>query len=224
MKTMYQSHFLQRNWIVPFGVFFGLLAGVPFLAPVFMQAGWMGAGKAIYLVYSFLCHQLPERSFFLYGPKFMYSLVEIQSAWQPTNNPVLLRQFLGSAEMGWKVAWSDRMVSLYTSIWLFGLLWWPLRSRLKALPWWGLALWLLPMALDGTTHFISDLAGIGRGFRDANLWLAALTQNGFPVSFYAGDAWGSFNSLMRLVTGAFFGLGIVWYAFPRLDRLLHVDD
>ena len=132
-------------------------------------------------------------------------------------NLIVLRQFIGSPEMGWKVAWSDRMVSMFTSIWLFGLSWWPLRRRLKPLAWWGLVLFLLPMAVDGTSHLISDFAGIGQGFRDSNTWLAALTHNAFPTSFYAGDGWGSFNFLMRLLTGVLFGLGIVWFSFPYLD-------
>jgi uncharacterized membrane protein len=120
--------------------------------------------------------------------------------------------------MGWKVAWSDRMVSLFGGIWLFAVLWSPLRRRIKPLPWWGFVLLALPMALDGGTHLISDLAGIGQGFRDSNAWLAALTGDVLPVAFYAGDALGSFNSLMRLVTGLLFGLGVVWLAFPHLQR------
>ncbi len=183
-----------------------------------MRIGWDGSARVIYFAYSFLCHQLPHRSFFLFGPQLTYSLAEIQNAWQNTINPMILRQFVGNPEMGWKVAWSDRMVSMFVSTWLFGILWWPLRRRLPKLPWWGLALFQLPMAVDGTTHLISDLAGIGQGFRDSNAWLAILTSHAFPASFYAGDAWGSFNSLMRLLTGILFGLGIVWFGYPYLNE------
>jgi uncharacterized membrane protein len=206
------------RWFILFGIFAGIYVILPFLAPVFMSIGWSGPARVIYFIYSWLCHQLPERSFFLFGSKFTYSLAEVQNAWKNTANPMILRQFIGSPEMGWKVAWSDRMVAMFTSTWLFGLLWWPLRKRLRPLSWWGLVLFLLPMALDGTSHFISDLAGIGSGFRDSNAWLAALTTNAFPASFYAGDAWGSFNSLARLVTGILFGIGAVWFGFPYLDE------
>lgn len=204
-------------WFSLFGVIAGGYVLLPFLAPALMAIGWSGPAKAIYFVYSFLCHQLPERSYFLFGPKLTYSLSEVQAAWQNTTNPLILRQFIGNPEMGWKVAWSDRMVSMFTSIWIFGLLWYPLRRRLPSLPIWGLALFLLPMALDGTSHFISDFWGIGQGFRDTNLWLAAMTNHAFAPAFYAGDAWGSFNSLMRLLTGLLFGLGIVWFGFPYLN-------
>jgi uncharacterized membrane protein len=204
-------------WFILFGVIAGGYVLLPFLAPALMAIGWSGAGKAIYFIYSFLCHQLPERSYFLFGPKLSYSLPEIQAAWQNTTNPLILRQFIGNPEMGWKVAWSDRMISMFTSIWVFGLLWYPFRRRLPTLPLWGLAIFILPMALDGTSHFISDFWGIGQGFRDTNLWLGILTNHVFASTFYAGDALGSFNSLMRLLTGISFGLGIVWFGFPFVN-------
>lgn len=207
-------------WFILFGIVAGLYIILPFMAPAFMAIGWNSAGKAIYFIYSFLCHQLPERSYFLFGSKLTYSLSEIQSAWRNTTNPLILRQFVGDPEMGWKVAWSDRMVSMFTSIWIFGLLWFPFRRRLPKLPFWGLALFLLPMALDGTSHLISDFWGIGQGYRDTNLWLAILTNHAFSSTFYAGDAWGSFNSLMRLLSGILFGLGIVWFGFPYLNDSL----
>jgi uncharacterized membrane protein len=108
------------------------------------------------------------------------------------------------------------MISMFASIWVFGLLWYPVRYWLPRLPLWGLFLFLLPMAIDGTTHFISDFWGIGQGFRDTNAWLATLTGQIFEPTFYAGDAWGSFNSIMRLASGILFGLGIVWFGFPYI--------
>jgi uncharacterized membrane protein len=213
-QILYQ---IGRRWFLILSLLLGIYAGLPFLAPALMQLGWIGPARAIYTIYSFLCHQLPQRSYFLFGPQLTYSLPEIQSAWQDSINPLILRQFIGNPEMGWKVAWSDRMVSMYAGILFAGFVWWPLRRKLKPLPWWGVVLFLLPMAVDGTSHFIGDLAGIGQGFRDSNLWLAALTRDAFSPGFYAGDAWGSFNSLMRLLTGVLFGTGIVWFGFPYLE-------
>jgi uncharacterized membrane protein len=205
---------IGNHWFETFLIVYGAWVFAPFLAPVFMQIGWSGAGKAIYFFYSFFCHQLPERSLFLFGEKTMYSLTEIQSVWQNTVNPMILRQFIGNETMGWKVAWSDRMISFYTSVWLFAVIWYPIRRRIKPILWWGPALLLLPIAVDGGTHAISDLAGIGQGFRDTNAWLAVLTNNAFPMTFYAGDALGSFNSIMRFFSGLLAGLAIVWLVFP----------
>ncbi len=109
------------------------------------------------------------------------------------------------------------MVYMYSSLLLWGALFWLLRNRLKQISWWKVALLFLPMFLDGSTHMISDITGgIGGGFRYSNSWLASLTGQAFPATFYLGDAFGSFNSWMRLLTGILFGLGVVWLAYPLL--------
>ena len=212
------GYYFSRYWILSFSVLIGLYVGLPFMAPVFMALRLEFPARAIYTIYSFLCHQLPQRSYFLFGPQFTYSLADIQAAWQDTTNFGILRQFIGNPAMGWKVAWSDRMVSMYTSILIFSWIWYPLRRWLRGLSWQGLLILIFPMAVDGFTHMFSDFAGLGQGFRDSNAWLAALTNNSLPATFYAGDAWGSFNSIMRLITGILFGAGVVWFGYPYLDE------
>ena len=214
---MHKAQLISRYWLLIISLFLGLFVSLPFLAPVFMKMGWESPAKLIYLIYSFFCHQLPQRSFFLFGTKLSYSIPEIQASWQNSLSPMVLRQFIGNPEMGWKVAWSDRMISMYTSIWLFGMLWWLARRRVKRLNWWVFVLFLFPMAIDGFSHLVSDLFGIGQGFRDSNTWLAILTNYSLSPRFYAGDTWGSFNSLIRLLTGILFGVGVVWFGFPYLD-------
>ena len=209
---------LTRHWLIIFNMLIAVWVGLPWLAPVFLHWGWDRAASLVYSFYSFQCHQLPQRSFFLFGPNSMYSLAEIQAAWQNTTDPSVLRQWTGSVDMGWKIAWSDRMVSMYTSLFLTGIVYAFARKQIRPLPLWGFALLLLPMLIDGGTHMISDLAGLGQGFRDTNLWLAALTGNIFPSTFYAGDALGSFNSWMRLITGLLFGLAVIWLVYPVIDR------
>ena len=211
---------LVRNWFVVFSILYGTFVLLPFLAPVFTKFGLHQWGNAIYFMYSFVCHQLPQRSWFLFGAQPSYSLGAIQAAWQNTNDPLILRQFIGNAEMGWKVAWSDRMFSMYGGVLFFAWIWYLLRKWIGELPLWGFILLALPMILDGVSHMFSDLAGIGQGFRDSNIWLVQFTQNAFPQNFYAGDALGSFNSWMRLITGALFALGVVWFAFPKMKETL----
>ncbi len=216
----------RLDWLVIATLFLVFFNGLPFLAPVFMQAGWEGAGRAIYLVYSSLCHQMAQRSFFLFGPEGfqMYNLADLPLEQTGPRLMLASRAFLGSPEMGWKVAWSDRMVSMYISPLVVAVIYAVMR-RLKAargqavrpLPLWAVGLLLLPMALDGGTHWVSDLAGIGQGFRDSNVWLAQLTNHAFPASFYAGDALGSFNMLMRLLSGITFGVAIGGFLYPWID-------
>jgi uncharacterized membrane protein len=207
-----------RHWLLVINFLFGAYSLTPWLAPVLMHTGHARAAGLIYTFYSTQCHQLPERSYFLFGQKASYSLSEVQAAFQNTNNPAILRQFIGNPDMGWKVAWSDRMVSMYTTIFAAGLLFALVRRRLKPLSLVSFGALVLPMIADGGSHALSDLAGIGRGFRDGNAWLAALTGQVFPAWFYAGDTLGSFNSSMRLITGILFGVACVWLAYPYIEQ------
>lgn len=231
--------------------FLGLLIGgmlvvtlLPFLAPVLMAVDWTSAGTLLYMLYTPFCHQLPQRSWFLFGEKLTYTLAEINQVY-PSTDPWQLRFFYGTPAMGWKVAWSDRMLSFYTMTPVFGLLyaalknrtrmaqigridadkirenqWVPRHPRSIPISWRVLVLALLPIALDGGTHMLSDLiSGVSNsGFRDTNLWLAALTGNAFPA-FYTGDHFGTFNWWARLVTGLLAAWGVAFFAFPWLDRL-----
>lgn len=205
-----------RKWPLWFVLVTGVWVALPWLAPVFMRMGWDGIARAIYGFYSFQCHQLPQRSFFLFGRETMYSLPTIQAAWSDTIDPLALRQFVGNAELGYKVAWSDRMVSAYSSIPIAALIWWIFRRRIRPLSFVGMVALMVPIAIDGSTHVVSDLAGIGAGFRYSNAWLAQLTANALPAEFYRGTVLGSFNSWMRLITGVLFGVGLIWYTLPRL--------
>ena len=209
-------YWLSDHWLLTFNILWGVFVIAPWLAPVLMKFGLPGVGNGIYWVYQFFCHQLPERSFFLFGPQPMYSLSQIGAVW-PTSDPIVLRQFVGSADFGWKVAYSDRMVAMYTSFWIASIGFAFVRRRLKPLPLWAYFLMILPMAIDGTTHLLSDPWAFNLGFRTTNEWLVHLTGGALPASFYAGDALGSFNSWMRLITGALFGIASVWLAFPYAE-------
>jgi uncharacterized membrane protein len=188
-----------------------------------MKLGWTEAGNAIYTVYSFLCHQMAQRSFFLFGQRVMYgpNQLPVTLTGNTGTDALLLRNFRGNAALGWKVAWSDRMISLYGGMWLVGLVYWGVaRLRtVKPISVWAFGLLILPIVLDGGTHMISDtLDGLTTGFRYDNAWLAALTGHILPDSFYTGDSLGSFNSWMRLITGLLAAVGVVWFAFPLLDQ------
>ncbi len=208
---------VARHWLALANTAWGILVTVPWLAPVAMKAGWVQLANAIYFVYGFLCHQFANRSFFLFGPKWMYAYTELLPYASDANTWWGLRAFRGTPELGYKIAWSDRMVWLYGMIFVGGLVYALLRRWIRPLsPWLFIAL-LVPLAIDGGTHVISDLFGVGQGFRYTNDWLAALTNNALPSSFYVGNAPGSFNFLMRLFTGVLSGAVIVWFTYPRLD-------
>jgi uncharacterized membrane protein len=206
----------RRLWFPVAFVIVGLYAGLPWLAPVLMRLGWRQPAEAIYTVYSTQCHQLSQRSYFLFGPKLMYAADELGIGAGPADF-MALRAYRGTEALGWKVAWSDRMAAMYSTLFVSLAAARLLSTRIRPLPVWAFLLLLLPMAIDGGTHFLSDLSGFGQGFRDTNLWLADLTGGRLAAGFYGGDAWGSFNAAMRLATGVLFGLGVAWFAVPRIE-------
>ncbi len=205
----------SRYWILYFNLALGIYVGLPWLAPLLMKSGLTGAGEALYIIYSFLCHQLADRSFFLFGPQVMYPAERLLPLASDSSPYLALRIFIGTPELGYKVAWSDRMVALYGGMFWGGLLF-PLLRRRRFSLWW-FPILLAPLAVDGTTHFLSDLGGFNTGFRYTNAWLAQLTGNQFPAWFYVGNALGSFNSWARLISGTLAGLGGVWAVYFLIE-------
>ena len=217
------NRWFERHWLFTFNTAWGVFVILPWLAPIFMVLGLTFPGRVVYFIYNFFCHQLPERSWFLFGPQFSYTQAKIAEAWgvplAAISNELVRRQFIGTPELGWKVAWSDRMVAMYTSIFIFGLIYAVLRERgirFKGISWWVFLLLILPMALDGTTHLIND--ALRFDFRQTNQWAVILTNNTLPASFYAGDMFGSLNSVLRIITGIFFGFGVVAFLWPLMDN------
>ena len=196
--------FFCRHWLALLLTPALIFVTLPFLAPVAMHYEFTNLGRAIYWLYALFCHQLPQRSWFLFGPKLTYSLQEINQVY-PYSDWWRLRQFLGTPEMGWKMAWSDRMVSLYFMTPVFGLCYSLLRRvrmQIQPLSVRSLLWSLLPLFLDGMSRLVSDSlpAAWGGGFRSDNQWLALLTMNALP-DIYSGDAAFTFNWWMRLLTG-----------------------
>ncbi len=185
---------IARHWLAVFNVMVAIFVGLPFLAPVLMDAGATGPANLIYRVYSVTCHQLPERSIFLYGHDHFYSIQALEAeGFLPAGASFLQRQALrwpGSAEAGWKVALCQRDVAIYASILISGLLFGLVRSILRPratwpkMPVWMFILLLAPIAIDGVTQLF--------GWRDS-----------FP--------------LLRFLTGALMGSATVWFAYPHIE-------
>ncbi len=217
------TYLFEHHWLAVFNSSWGLFVTLPFIAPLCMTLGLTIPGRILYFIYNFFCHQLPERSWFLFGPQFSYTKVEIATAWgrplEAISNEIVRRQFIGTPEIGWKVAWSDRMVAMYGSIFIFGLIYALLRQagfKMQPIHWAWFLLALVPMGLDGTSHLINDLFRLT--FRDTNDWAAMLTMHMFSDNFYHGDMFGSLNSVLRLFTGVIFGLGVVGFLWPIMDE------
>ncbi|NPV08664.1 MAG: DUF2085 domain-containing protein [Anaerolineae bacterium] len=60
-------YWLTRHWALVFNGLFLLVVGLAFAAPLLQAAGLEGPGSALFRAYRRVCHQYPERSFYVYG-------------------------------------------------------------------------------------------------------------------------------------------------------------
>src|SRR5690606_20396762 len=66
------AHFLGRHYLAVLNFLLLLYVGLPFLAPVLMNAGYTQAARPIYSMYGAVCHQMAFRSWFLFGDQPVY--------------------------------------------------------------------------------------------------------------------------------------------------------
>lgn len=207
--------YLSRHWLLFVNTGYGLFIGLTAVAPLLLALGLDGPAWLLYRAYALNCHQLPQRSYFLFGPHGIdtYSLQQVLG-WGA--NPTNLRSFVGNPEIGFKMAMAHRTTAIFAAILMGGLVYVLFRRRAKGLSWkWYVAL-MAPMVLDGFSHVISEVTGLG--FRQTNAWAAWLTGSAFGVAFYTGTTIGSLNWLLRTLTGALAGMASVWLLYPRIDE------
>jgi uncharacterized membrane protein/glutaredoxin len=193
--------FLSRRWLLLLNLLVFIYVGLPFAAPILMNAGVTRPAELIYKLYSPLCHQLAFRSWFLFGEQPAYP-TELAGSTLTTYAEATgfdetdywaAREFTGTERLGFKVALCQRDIGIYVGILLAGLFYSTVRGRLKPLP---LRIWfligVLPIALDGGTQLLSAL----------------------PIlSFPARES----TPFLRTLTGGLFGVVNVWLAYPYLD-------
>lgn len=166
---------IARHWLALFNTAWGLYVFLPFLAPVFMQMGWMAPARLIYGLYSFTCHQLPDHSYFLFGNQFAPLAPDLARSGLPEGLGLFQqRQFVGNSDAGFKVALCQRDVAIYGSVFVGGLLYALLRKRTSGISLKLYALLLIPMAIDGLTQLF--------GLRESNWWLRSVTGAIFGVA------------------------------------------
>ena len=197
------SKFFRRFYILIFFTVFILYSGLAILAPVLMHYHFETPAKILYGGYRFMCHQLPYRSFFLFGEQYYYPLQEINQ-----NKTILsfeeasgigcvdlkeIREFVGNSQMGYKVAICQRDLAIYLAIAVFCLLYFISNYRLPRIHWlvW-LILGLLPMTWDGLTQMASHILPSLGPIRES-------------------------TPIIRVLTGSSFGFFTAWFLFPYLE-------
>ncbi len=149
---------IARHWLLCANLFLFIFSALPFLAPVLMHYGIEGPARVIYTIYSFTCHQLSYRTWFFFGARPYYTIDQLHQYLGVSNSALDVlywRQFLGNAQMGFKMAWCERDVAIYGSMFLAGMAFALVRTRVKALSWrWYVAIAIVPMLIDGGTQLL----------------------------------------------------------------------
>lgn len=192
------------HWLALLNTFAFLYVGLPILAPVLMHWGMEGPARVIHMVYKPLCHQLPQRSFFLFGPQWTYTLPELVElvGLDPRLTP-WAAAFIGNPDVGYKVAICQRDTAIYGAAWLSGMTYALLRRRWKVrpLPFWAYVLFgVLPMLLDGGYQLLSYI-------------LAAVWPDG-PIQPHET------TPFLRVTTGLAFGIATVWLSYPLFQETM----
>jgi uncharacterized membrane protein len=166
---------MARHWLAIFNTVWAVYLFTPFLAPIFMQIGWEAPAGVIYAIYSVLCHQLPDHSYFLFGPSLIPQTPELIAGGMTASASLFVeRAFIGSPEVGWKVALCQRDVAIYAGVLLAGISYAFVRRRTRPLPFKVFVLLVIPMAVDGLTQLV--------GWRESNWLLRTVTGALFGVA------------------------------------------
>jgi uncharacterized membrane protein len=170
---------LAKHWLLLVNLVLAVYSGLPVLAPILMGLGYTRPAGMIYAFYKPQCHQLPQRSFFLLGPQFAYSLETLQELLgaEMLADDSLARAFIGNAALGYKVAYCQRDTATYGSILLAGMIFGLVRHRLKPLPLTLYLVFLAPWAADGLLQFL--------GFYESTWQLRTITGSLFGL----GTVW-----------------------------------
>ena len=220
----------SRHWLAVFSVIALIYVGLPILAPALMNAGAEGPARVIYTVYKPMCHQMTQRSFFLFGEQPAYprevastsltpleayvdDIPEFENV-EPGDWPAFFaaaRRFVGNEQMGYKMALCERDIGIYGFVLIGGLVFGLVRYRVKVRPL-PLILFVIiglgPIALDGFSQLFSYWTTPIDGSEATGLF--ATVQNILPLR--------ESTPFLRTFTGAIFGFMLVWLAYPRIEE------
>lgn len=201
--------YLQRwpnHWLATVNSFFLLYVLLPVLAPLLLVTGYRQTARGIYWFYSYLCHQLPSHSYFIFGAQvaicerclamygmmflfgLTYSLMRGQ-VWPLPFRWYLLFLIPLGLDGGLQLVSELVSIAPWLIYWMWGI---------------GLVLIALPILL----------------LRRAITWQSLLFLAAGPLALIYVQFFGLYESdwLRRTVTGIVFALGTVWLTYPQLEE------
>jgi len=193
---------LARHWLLFLNLAIFIYVGLPFAAPVLMQAGATGPARVVYGMYGGLCHQLGYRSWYMFGDQAAYPRAEFETRTGIDPDDLFAsRAFVGNEALGFKVANCQRDIAIYGVMLAFGLIYSlpGVRQRVRPLPWLAYGLiGIAPIALDGFSQLFSQLPD--------------------SIALFAWIPYRESTPFLRTLTGGLFGLANAWLAFPYIRQ------
>jgi uncharacterized membrane protein len=201
-----QTWRLAKHWLLVVNILSGAFVGLAYLAPLLMHYGYTTPAKMIYYAYRVTCHQLPSRSFFIFG---------YQGAFCHRDTAIWAAFFTGGVAYHFV---RYRLKPLPFHWWILALI--PngldggtqlVGPLYEVLPDWSLTgfaliVWLIltgMMALRRVTH-----------------WQYYLFVLCFPLAMmyvqFTGPRLSTWQ--LRTLTGSIMGLANVWLMFPLLEE------
>jgi hypothetical protein len=107
--------FVARYWFLLVTGLVGLILALGFLAPALMSEGQTEAGRAVYRFLAPHNHQLPQRSYFLFGSVAGIQSYSLDQVLGFGADPLQLEAFTGNADIGFKTALNHRMVAIFVA-------------------------------------------------------------------------------------------------------------
>lgn len=165
---------LGRHWLAALNAGVAVFLALPLVAPLFLAAGLTSLALPIYAAYRGVCHQWAFRSFFVLGPQATYPPDQLAALVGADR----MHGFLGSAELGYKMAFCERDAAIYAAVLLAGLAYGLVRRPGPPLGLGWYCVLITPMAIDGFTQLFGwrestpELRVVtGALFGAASVWL-----------------------------------------------------
>ena len=202
------NRFIRRGYPLIFAFVFIFHVAFSALPALLMKQRHRDAADLVYKYYRIMCHQMPQRSWFLFGSQPYYPLtvpedsgmLSFEEAAGFVPGVIEGRSFYGTPEMGYKMAICERDTAIYGAMTLFCLIFALAGKHIfTPHPLLLLLFGAVPMALDGVSQLLGHV---------------------IPRVFPLRES----TPLLRTVTGALFGFCLCWYLFPLLERSLRKGD
>ncbi|MBV9133519.1 MAG: DUF2085 domain-containing protein [Chloroflexi bacterium] len=163
-----------RHWLATVNVAIAAFLLGALAAPALAASGVQPLADWLYAAYHFTCHQWAFRSFFLFGPGA--APIHVYDQAQLTSSTPDAFGFVGSPDLGWKMAFCERDLAIYVGLLIVGV-WYARRRDLQPAGYATYAILILPMALDGFTQLF--------GWRESTWQLRVFTG----LLFGLASAW-----------------------------------